>query len=92
MTDTQLTTLWLGAFRYYIGRRSYAVSDFCDLLIAEWNIIPESCKNIIQKELEDAFERDRRKKLSGINFTSIMALGDNCDRAEWQRVKEFIND
>lgn len=32
MNDYDLTTLRLGAFRYYMGRRTYAVSDLCDLL------------------------------------------------------------
>lgn len=34
MTPDKTTTLWLGAFRYYCGRMTYAVSDFCEMLQA----------------------------------------------------------
>ena len=30
-------TLWVGATHYHLGRTTYAVSDFCNLLIGSWN-------------------------------------------------------
>jgi hypothetical protein len=91
MNDRQLTTLWLGAFRYYLGRKTYAVSDFCDLLIQEWDNIDTLSRTLIKKELDDAFERDRHRASNGVNFGAISALGMDCDRTDWQRVKDFIN-
>ena len=44
MNPDQQTTLWLGSFRYYLGRRTYAVSDFCELLIQEWTTLDERTK------------------------------------------------
>ena len=63
MNPDQQTTLWLGAFRYYLGRRTYAVSDFCKLLIQEWGNINPHCQRLIQKELENAFVRDDMDRL-----------------------------
>lgn len=34
MVEYDQATLWIGAFRYYCGRKTYAVQEFCNLLIA----------------------------------------------------------
>jgi hypothetical protein len=86
LNDQQLTILWLGSFRYHVGRQSSAVSDFCQALIQAWKTIPENCQNLIKRDLEEAFTRDDNDRASK---SRVMALGDNCDRAEWEQVRKL---
>jgi hypothetical protein len=88
MNDQQQTTLWIGSFRYYLGRQTCAVSDFCDLLIQEWDNLPTHTQVIIINELENAFVRDDMDRSQGLKH---LPLGMDCDRADWQRVKDFID-
>lgn len=84
LTEQQATTLWLGAFRYYVGRMTYAVSDFCDLLIANWAALPESTRKLIQRDLEEEFHRDDAARERG---SEHLPLGNDCDRRQWERVR-----
>ncbi len=86
MTDDQQLTLWVGACRYYMGRRTYAVSDFCDMLRHQWASLPEQTRKIIRRDLEEAFHIDddfRRQK------TEARYLGADCDRAAWEKVRKL---
>lgn len=49
MTADDLTTLWIGATRYYLGRMTYAVSDYCAMLRSQWHALPESTRTLIPK-------------------------------------------
>jgi len=84
MNDSDSLTLWLGAFRYYLGRMSYAVSHFTEMLRAEWPNLPEQARTLIRAELEDAFINDDKHRDSG-EFWSV--LGHDCDRASWETVR-----
>lgn len=84
MNDYQTTTLWLGAFRYYCGRMTYAVSDFCDLLIANWPMLPEATKKLIQRDLEEEFGRDDEARE---RHSDYLPLGNACDRMKWEQVR-----
>jgi hypothetical protein len=53
MTEQQLKIVWLGAFRYHVGRQSYAVSDFCKILQAQWESLPKCCQDLIERDLEE---------------------------------------
>jgi len=77
-------TLWLGATRYYVGRRTYAVSEFCDLLIKNWAGLNKFTQDLIQRDLEIEFGRDDDARVNGHKYKP---LGDDCDRREWERVK-----
>ncbi len=74
--ENKIVTLWLGAFRYYLGRRTYAVGDFCDLVIQEWMGFPEKLKEIMAEEIKEARERT--------------GLGDECDRKYWEIVERTL--
>lgn len=52
MKDTMV--LW--AFRYCLGRRSYAVGDCADYLIAYWKYIDGVTQKLIRHEIEEALE------------------------------------
>lgn len=83
MTDNEKLTLWLGAFRYYLGRETYAVGEFCDLLIRVWGSLPGVTKDLIRRDLDKAFESERELSKRGSNYRP---LGMDCDRAQWLRV------
>ncbi len=85
MNNQEQLTLWLGAFRYYCGRMTYAVSDFCSLLIKEWPNLPDNAKMFIQKELESMFERDDKYRPAD----QYAPLGGDSDRKEWEAVREL---
>lgn len=84
MNDNETETLWLGAFRYYAGRRTYAVSDFCALLIAQWPTLPQKCRFLIERELSNWYVADNDARLYP---GRPWPLGDDCDRAEWDKVR-----
>jgi hypothetical protein len=80
-------TLWVGATRYYLGRMSYAVSTFCDLLCVEWpKLSPETC-HIIQCDVEETFERDDKARARG--EIAWLPLGHDYDRRFWETVRKL---
>jgi len=87
MNDQQTLTLWLGAFRYYLGRQTYAVSDFCELLAQEWHNLDSYTQTLLLKELSKAIKDDDDDRLEGRRFHK---LGDDCDRAEWVMLLQRI--
>jgi hypothetical protein len=58
MNDLELTTLWLGSFRYYLERDPDGSPGFCAALCVYWRRLPAHCQNLIQKELDKAIELD----------------------------------
>ena len=87
MNDYQFTTVWLGSLRYHMGRRTGAVSDFASTLIQEWHNLPVETQNFIKRDLEKAFTRDDRTRENfSYNGPRMWALGDDCDRFEWEKV------
>lgn len=74
----------IAAFRYCLGRSTYIVGDCADWLIAQWPNIAERAKNVIRRDLEDAFLADDKARADGIDYKP---LGWDCDRAQWERVR-----
>lgn len=74
------------AVRYCLGRQTYVVSDCADWLIAMWPAIPARAQVIIQRDVDEAFQRDDEGRADGSLYK---ALGMDCDRAEWERVREL---
>lgn len=93
MRDDEMTTLWLGATRYYLGRMTGAVGDFCGMLIRAWPALPEETKNIIQRDIEREFISDDAIRNEFIpskeqNYR-YLPLGHDCDREHWERVRKL---
>lgn len=84
MTPPEEITLWVGACRYYLGRQTYAVQDFCNLLQEQWPTLHPQTRKVILRDVQEAFERDDNARQ---NHEPIRWLGDDCDRAEWEKVK-----
>ena len=90
MNDDEKSLLWTGAFRYYLGRQTYAVQWFCELLVRHWNDIPERTRELIKRELDKAFERDDKDRISRTRGL-VRELGWDCDRAAWCSVKDLYS-
>ena len=87
MNAKQQQTLWIGATRYYLGRATYAVSDFCELLIAEWNNLDDETKSFIKRDIEAEIKiyecNMRQSKLFRVGLS---------DREYWDRVCKLWDD
>jgi hypothetical protein len=78
--------LWVGAFRYYCGRQTYAVSSFTALLVREWPSIGQHAQSIIQRDLEETYKSDDQARLAKAEY---LPLGHDCDRAAWDKVRRL---
>ena len=74
----------LAAFRYCLGRMTYIVSDCADWLVDRWPQFPPNVQALIRRDLEEAFAKDDEDRATGASFK---ALGWDCDRAEWEKVR-----
>jgi hypothetical protein len=68
------------AFRYCLGRRTYIAGECVDWILANWNDWPENVQTIIQRDLEQEFERAEQNP-------DWNPLGDDCDKREWEKVR-----
>ena len=77
----------VATFRYCLGRQTYIVQECADWLLMHWPTIEQPVRNLIQRELERAFEQDdaaRARDASGHK-----PLGWDCDREQWARVRSL---
>ena len=66
--------LW--AFRYCLGRQSYAVGDCADYLIAYWSHIDGVTQKLIRHEIEEALKNGN--------------YGMEIDKRTWENVLDSI--
>ena len=78
----------VAAVRYCLGRRTYIVSDCQKWLCAIWDKLPEKAKDIIQRDVEEAFKRDDEDRANGKDYR-VRTLGSDCDRRCWERVRKL---
>lgn len=83
--DHEALTLWVGATRYYLGRMTYAVSDFTQMLIKHWPQLPPKTQAIITRDIEEAFAKDAKENNTALYL--FHPLGHDCDRREWEKVR-----
>lgn len=74
----------IDAVRYAIGRQSYQVGVTCRWLAATWAQIPADAKEIIRRDVEEAFQLDDRDREDGSQYKY---LGMDMDRREWEKVR-----
>jgi len=77
------------SFRYVLGRRTYAVSDWCDWFISNHKDIPANEMAIIKQELKEAFVMDDNARECNSRYLN---LGEGYDRAYWQKVLDIIEE
>jgi hypothetical protein len=86
--------LYVGATRYYLGRMTYAVSEFCEGLVKDWPKLRCEAQSVIKHDVEEAFARDdeARTRMSGDgSMPCYLPLGHDCDRASWENVRKLWN-
>ena len=76
------------AFRYCLGRMSYAVSSFCNYATANIRKIGRHELELMDKEITEAQEWDDardKKEFHG-------RLGMDCDRRDWLKLRDKIRE
>ena len=76
--------LLIGAFRYYLGRKTASAFFFADSLAKSWPDLSRGIQAIIKSELEEAFTLDDNARAEG---RKDRYLGDDGDRAMWEKVR-----
>lgn len=71
------------AFRYCLGRRTYAVGDFCDYAKAHITQFRTKELNLMVREITEYETRDAKED------SKIKWLGDECDRVCWLNLREI---
>lgn len=66
------------AFRYTLGRSTYAVSEMVEVLIKNWNGLSLRTRNLIRKEIETAIYETGQ-------------YGWEMDKNEWLKILELPN-
>ena len=80
--------LIMSAASHYLGRRTEAVSSFCEQLVASWDDVPRFAADYIERIVEEAFQRDDRHREQKSD-ESCRPLGHDRDRAAWERVRQL---
>lgn len=65
------------AFRYALGRATYVTGFMADSIIYAWPNLSQRMRNMILKEIVDAFGREE--------------YGMQMDKEQWQRVIDHAN-
>jgi len=66
--------LYIAAFRYALGRRTYMPSVIVGKILEAWDEFTEHDKSLFKKEIQEAIERG--------------CAGDECDIQAWRRILE----
>lgn len=82
-----LEMLWIGSFRYYLGRMTISVHSYCDSLVRNWENVPNRAKEVIKRDLAEEIKRDDMQRANGCEFK---ALGHDCDSQKWREVMRWI--
>ena len=78
----------VAAFRYCLGRRTYMPGVCAEWIVKMWPEFSKGNRELIQRDLEDAFRDDDIQRAAGHKYK---ALGDDCDRAAWEKVRALWN-
>lgn len=84
----------ISSFRYALGRMTYVVGEVSGWLVDNWEDLNPEPKEIIAKELAEAFQRDhsvRRYEIKSGLRSSSYPLGMDCDRAEWRKLLDVAH-
>jgi hypothetical protein len=86
-TDIGPVPWWVpvNVVRYAIGRSTYAVQETVDWVIANWDKFSGDAREVIRRDLEEAFRRDDMIRAGGGEY--YRPLGMDCDRGDWERVR-----
>lgn len=83
LIDNQdLDLVFVAAFRYALGRRSYMVFTIADFIKTNISLVP---KNIIDLMIREITEAEQNH-----NDGLYKALGDDCDVETWLSLRAFL--
>lgn len=85
--DGGASELVFWAFRYFLGRMTIATGDFASKLARAWPNLDERERNLIKRELDEAFQRDDEARETWDAESTMYPLGMDCDRAAWEKVR-----
>jgi hypothetical protein len=83
-----LDMLWIGSFRYYLGRMTISTHSYCDSLMCNWGTVPERAKVVIMRDLDEEIKRDDADRERG---SEHKALGHDCDSQKWREVWKLVS-
>ena len=69
------------AFRYAMGRRSYIVSTTVDFIINNLDLVPKKFRVLMIDEIT-----------MGENEEFFYRLGDDFDKKQWLKLREFLKE
>lgn len=72
------------SFRYFVGRRTIATCCFAQDLARAWPLLDVRTQELIKRDLDEAFRHDDECRSAGEDYRP---LGDDCDRASWEKVR-----
>jgi hypothetical protein len=79
----------VAAVRYCLGRRTYIVGECVQWLEQQWPNLSEGAQRNIRSDIESEFVRDDRVRTCGGDHQAFKPLGDECDRAEWEKARRL---
>ena len=88
LSKDDLELLWIGSFRYFLGRMTISTHSYCDSLMRNWSAIPDRAKFVIGRELFEAIERDDHDRKVCEDYN---ALGHDCDSQKWREVWKVVS-
>lgn len=81
--------IYFYAFRYCLGRMTYAVNDFCSQATKKVAELGTHQLQMMDKEITEAERQDTDDR---IRERCVKALGWDCDKADWLKFREVIRD
>ena len=82
-----LDMLWIGSFRYYLGRMTISTHSYCETPMNNFHTIPKRAREVIKRDLAEEILRDDRDRERG---SEHKALGHDCDSQKWREVMRWI--
>lgn len=83
LIDNQdLDLVFVAAFRYALGRRTYMVFTIADFIKTNIALVPQNIINLMIQEITEAEQNH--------NDGLYKALGDDCDVKTWLSLREFL--
>jgi len=67
--------LLIYAFRYTLGRSTYAPHTIVEILKLRWEVLSDADKRLFQREIREAIEHDN--------------AGHDCDKKAWQSILDL---
>ena len=82
--DQDLDLIFVAAFRYALGRRSYMVLTVADFIKTNISLIPQNIINLMIQEITEAEQNH--------NDGLYKALGDDCDAKVWLNLRTYLKE